>query len=230
MSLFQPLVQKPKTLLPEQARVYDEIQARALAEVREAIKGVEYLRSSFKVVFWASVALLVVGLSTGLATVVIAIAVVLFNKGSQDATILSVVLGVLTAASFLGVYVLRPLDSLERNAILAPLVGAIISVFWLQASSDKTKDKELKKLLDNFVLHMGTVLDKHTAAISKYVEALKSESGEGESEEEPGEGEEEENGAETEDPAKKKGKTGGKKKKKGASKSGRKVRHSSRTG
>ena len=156
---------------PVQKKAVKMIQRAALADIEAAQKAVGYIQTSFNVALGACIALLSVGVLAGVVTVIGANAALEGNN--QNTTNITVVLGALATASFLGVYALRPLDSLERNAILAPLVAAIMSVFWLRIADAKDNNKEVKKIVNDLVLQLGGVLDKHTAATSKYIEALK---------------------------------------------------------
>jgi len=111
---------------------------------------------------------------------------------NTSATISSGILALLSAASFLGVFFLRPLDSLERNAILYPLVNGIVTMYWFQIAETNDNSK-VKGIVADFVANLGTVLDKHNEATKKYAELLGAKK-----EEPPAEEEEEEEGAEKE--------------------------------
>jgi len=114
------------------------------------------------------------------------------TTSTTSATITSAVLALLSAASFLGVFFLRPLDSLERNAILYPLVNGIVTMYWFQIAETNDNSK-VKGIVADFVANLGTVLDKHNEATKKYAELLGAKK-----EEPPAEEEEEEEGAEKE--------------------------------
>ena len=115
------------------------------------------------------------------------------TTSTTSATITSAVLALLSAASFLGVFFLRPLDSLERNAILYPLVNGIVTMYWFQIAETNDNSK-VKGIVADFVANLGTVLDKHNEATKKYAELLGAKKEEPPAEEE----EEEEEGAEKE--------------------------------
>ena len=115
------------------------------------------------------------------------------TTSTTSATITSAVLALLSAASFLGVFFLRPLDSLERNAILYPLVNGIVTMYWFQIAETNDNAK-VKGIVTDFVANLGTVLDKHNEATKKYAELL----GAKKEETPPEEGEEGEEGAEKE--------------------------------
>jgi hypothetical protein len=113
------------------------------------------------------------------------------TTSTTSATITSAVLALLSAASFLGVFFLRPLDSLERNAILYPLVNGIVTMYWFQIAETNDNSK-VKGIVADFVANLGTVLDKHNEATKKYTELMGAKKEEPPAEEE----EEEEEGAE----------------------------------
>lgn len=115
------------------------------------------------------------------------------SPNTTSATITSAVLALLSAASFLGVFLIRPLDSLERNAILYPLVNGIVTMYWFQIAETNDNSK-VKGIVADFVTNLGIVLDKHNEATKKYAELLGAKKDEPPAEEE----EEEEEGAEKE--------------------------------
>ena len=116
------------------------------------------------------------------------------TTSTTSATITSAVLALLSAASFLGVFFLRPLDSLERNAILYPLVNGIVTMYWFQIAETNDNSK-VKGIVADFVVNLGNVLDKHNEATKKYAELLGAKKEETPEEEEE---ETEEEGAEKE--------------------------------
>jgi hypothetical protein len=190
----------------EQVKGIQDLQRQAIADLKTAQGAYRFFQTSFDTALFTCRAWLWSGILTGFVTLVIAIWAVAIP--SPNAAVITAVLAALSAASFLGVYVMRPLDSLERNAMLVPLVAALMSSFWFRFALANNDDKLLKKIANDLALQIGSLIDKHSAATAKYIEALSSTAKETDSEEE-GESEDAKEGDEGKDTSGKKGgKTG----------------------
>lgn len=156
---------------PEQIKEIEGLQLDALKGLRSVQGALTFIETSFNLARSACTILLAIGVLTGLFTIFGALITLLMEK--PDTALVTVVLGALSATSFLGIYVLRPLDSMERNAILYPLVAGIMSTFLLRIAAASDNNEQIKNIVNDLVLQLGGVLDKHTAATNKYIEALK---------------------------------------------------------
>jgi hypothetical protein len=106
-----------------------ELRALAASVLREDIETLarttDYLRRSYRVVFYGYVAMMVFGVAAIVAA---------FVKGLAAATIgeavASIGLAGLTVGIFIAFFVQRPSAALERNAIFMPWVSIVLTTFW----------------------------------------------------------------------------------------------------
>lgn len=98
-----------------------------------------------------------------------------FVKGlsahSGGAAAASFALGGLSVASFVSLFLVRPLESLERNTIFSSWLSAAVATFWtrlLYFQNAATIDKDLQAAAKDLIDQLSALADKHAAALSKY--------------------------------------------------------------
>lgn len=126
----------------------------------------DYIRRSFLTLYWMYVVLFVIGVFGAVLTVVKG----LTAQSASDAGGAAVI-GGLSVASFLAIFVTRPLESLERNTIYDSWLTAVTNSYWTRLmyfNDPKTIDQDLKHATDDLVDELGKLADKHAGAISKY--------------------------------------------------------------
>jgi len=107
----------------------EELRALAASVLREDVETLarttDYLRRSYRVVFYGYVAMMVFGVGAIVAA---------FVKGLTAATlgeaVASIGLAGLTVGIFVAFFVQRPSAALERNAIFMPWVSIVLTTFW----------------------------------------------------------------------------------------------------
>jgi hypothetical protein len=122
-----------------------ELRELAAAVLREDVQTLarttDYLRRSYRVVFYGYVAMMVFGVGAIVAA---------FVKGLTAATlgeaVASIGLAGLTVGIFVAFFVQRPSAALERNAIFMPWVSIVLTTFWtrlLYLDDPETLDAKL---------------------------------------------------------------------------------------
>jgi hypothetical protein len=125
----------------------EELRALAASVLREDVETLarttDYLRRSYRVVFYGYVAMMVFGVGAIVAA---------FVKGLTAATlgeaVASIGLAGLTVGIFVAFFVQRPSAALERNAIFMPWVSIVLTTFWtrmLYLDDPATLDAKLGK-------------------------------------------------------------------------------------
>ena len=125
----------------------EELRALAASVLREDVETLarttDYLRRSYRVVFYGYVAMMVFGVGAIVAA---------FVKGLTAATlgeaVASIGLAGLTVGIFVAFFVQRPSAALERNAIFMPWVSIVLTTFWtrlLYLDDPETLDLKLGK-------------------------------------------------------------------------------------
>jgi len=123
----------------------EELRALAASVLREDVETLarttDYLRRSYRVVFYGYVAMMVFGVGAIVAA---------FVKGLTAATlgeaVASIGLAGLTVGIFVAFFVQRPSAALERNAIFMPWVSIVLTTFWtrlLYLDDPETLDAKL---------------------------------------------------------------------------------------
>ena len=124
-----------------------ELRELAAAVLREDVQTLarttDYLRRSYRVVFFGYVAMMIFGVGAIVAA---------FVKGLTAATlgeaVASIGLAGLTVGIFVAFFVQRPSAALERNAIFMPWVSIVLTTFWtrmLYVDDPETLDAKLAK-------------------------------------------------------------------------------------
>jgi hypothetical protein len=91
-----------------------------------------------------------------------------FQAGTGTEAAGALVLAGLSAASFFSLFLIRPLESLERNSIYASWMTAAMNTYWTRLiyfSDAKTIDKALKGAIEDLVRDLAALADKHRASI-----------------------------------------------------------------
>ena len=136
------------------------------ANIKNADSSTQYIHQSFSTLLRMYVVLFAVGLVTAVFAILKG-----FTATSTGEAVGALAIGGLSAVSFYGVFLTRPLESLERNAIFAPWLTAVVNAYWtrLMYFSDlKTLDDDLEDATSDLVTHLSSLADKHAAAIAKY--------------------------------------------------------------
>jgi hypothetical protein len=119
-----------------------ELAAAVLHEdVQTLARTTDYLRRSYRVVFYGYVAMMVFGVSAIVAAFVKGLTA---NSVAEAAA--SIGLAGLTVGIFVAFFVQRPSAALERNAIFMPWVSIVLTTFWtrmLYLDDPETLDAKL---------------------------------------------------------------------------------------
>ena len=137
---------------------------------KENVNGVRYSSWYVRVSFWALFAMYVVLFLVGVVTAVFAV-IRGFQANTGGEAVGTLAIGGLSAASFFSLFLARPLESLERNAIYMAWLTAVQYTYWtrLMYFSDLEKiDDELEDATQDLVRDLTTLADKHAAATGKY--------------------------------------------------------------
>jgi hypothetical protein len=137
---------------------------------KENVNGVRYSSWYVRVSFWVLFAMYVVLFLVGVVTAVFAI-ISGFQADTTGKAIGTLAIGGISAASFFSLFLIRPLESLERNAIYMAWLTAVQNTYWtrLMYFSDLEKiDDELEDATQDLVKDLTTLADKHAAATGKY--------------------------------------------------------------
>jgi len=145
----------------------DELQRFAMGVMKQNTKNVyrssRYINLSFKTLYAMYLALFIVGMVSSVLAI---------YKGLTDPQIASVAtLGGLSIASFLSLFLTRPLESLERTSIFTSWLTAVMNTYWsrLMYFSDLTTiDRDLDDATKDLVNHLKAMAETHTAALAKY--------------------------------------------------------------
>jgi FtsH-binding integral membrane protein len=126
-------------------RTTQELRDLAAAVLQDDIETLarttQYLRRSYRVVFFGYVAMMVFGVAAIVAAFVKGL-----TASSLGAAVSAVGLAGLTVGIFVAFFVQRPSAALERNAIFMPWVSIVLTTFWtrlLYLDDEKTIDEKL---------------------------------------------------------------------------------------
>ncbi len=93
-----------------------------------------------------------------------------FSAQSSGEAIPALIFAGLSAASFFTLFIVRPLESLERNTFFSWIV-AIMDNYWTRLmyfQNPQTIDANLKDAISELVTELSNLADKYMAAIAKY--------------------------------------------------------------
>lgn len=127
------------------------------------------LATSYRTLFWMYVVLFGVGILTAAAAIWSGIFQSNQAASSHVATVAS--FAGLSAGSFVTLFLIRPLESLERDSIYGTWMTVALNTYWtrLMYFHDQTTiDRDLKAATDDLVAELSTLADKHATAIGKY--------------------------------------------------------------
>jgi hypothetical protein len=136
--------------------------AHAEANARAAMTAVERGRRLMVAMY---VLLFVVGLGTAVTAVVCAFAA----TGMDDALATIGVAG-LSATSFLALFIARPLESLERNAIYSQWLAATVTTYWTRLayfSDIGTVDADITAATRKLTTDLEQLATRHAAALGQ---------------------------------------------------------------
>ena len=126
----------------------------------------QYLRISYVLLLVMYCTLFVVGVATAVAAIIKGI-----TATNASEALSPLIFAGLSAASFLTLFIVRPLESLERNAIFSTWVVAALNTYWTQLmyfDDPKTIYTDLKSATDDLVATLSALSDKYATAIGKY--------------------------------------------------------------
>lgn len=126
----------------------------------------QYLSNSYLMLLVMYATLFVVGVGTAVAAIIKG-----FLATDASAAIPSLIFAGLSAASFFTLFMVRPLESLERNTIFSSWVVAALNTYWTQLmyfNNPQTIHTDLKSATDDLVNELSALSDKYAAAIGKY--------------------------------------------------------------
>lgn len=137
-----------------------------LKEARRTLRNTgRYIRWSF----WIVCTMYIVLFAVGITSAAISIGKAIVARSATDAVATSVTAG-LSASSFFGLFLARPLESLERNAIYATWLSSVTSTFWTRVMYQhdvNTVDKDLVEMTDNLSSSLLALAEQHAKAIGK---------------------------------------------------------------
>lgn len=144
-----------------------EFAHKVLVEnVQSVVDSARANRRAFRTLYFMYVGLFVVGLGAAVATIVRS-----FMISSVSDAVTTFAFAGLTAASFYTLFLVRPLESLERDRIFASWLTAATNTYWtrLMYFSDQKKiDEDLVAANDELIGNLSALADRYATAIGKY--------------------------------------------------------------
>ena len=159
--LPQPLDGSPTT-----ARAVDRFTATVLGRAEENARATNRaLESSRRLQIVLYVLVFAVGLGTAGAAVVTSLVA---DSGGQAVAALG--LAGLSAASFFAFFLARPLEALERNAIYAQWLTAVVTAYWTRLAyldDPKTVDADIEAATRDLIGELDKLARRHARATAK---------------------------------------------------------------
>lgn len=145
-------------------REYNEAVIKGNKETLDFIN--QFSRRSFKTVYRGYILLILIGTITTIFTIYKG----LTAQTTTDAWI-TFGFGGLSAASFMALFISRPLESIERNSIFVSWLSVAINSYatrMMYLSNPETIGKDIRAINKDFIKDMTTLAEKHAEAIGKY--------------------------------------------------------------
>ncbi len=120
------------------------------------------IRRAYGVVFFMYCSLFVVGLGTAIFAIIRG-----FLATNPAETVPAVLFAGLSVGSFFTLFIVRPLESLERNSIYSSWLFATINTYWTEVLA-VTSSSELESATNNLVDELTKLADMHAKATGKY--------------------------------------------------------------
>jgi hypothetical protein len=120
------------------------------------------IRRAYWTVFSMYCSLFVVGLLTAIAAIWRG-----FQAQNPAETIPALLFAGLSVGSFFTLFIIRPLESLERNSIYSSWLIAAVNTYWTQLLI-ATSGSDLKNATNDLVDELTKLADKHDKATGKY--------------------------------------------------------------
>jgi hypothetical protein len=134
----------------------------------QMMDGERYIRRSYKTVYWVYIAMLVFGFLAFGAAVWKG-----FVADSTGEAAAAAALGGLSVATFISVFFLKPVESLERNAVFVPWLSVIMNTYWTRLmyfEDPKRIDQDLDKAARDAIVMLTSLADRQAAALRKLPE------------------------------------------------------------
>ena len=125
-----------------------------------------YLSNSYIILLVMYATLFVVGVSTAVAAIIKG-----FLATDASAAVPSLIFAGLSVTSFLTLFIIRPLESLERNTIFSSWVVAALNTYWTQLmyfNNPQTIHTDLKSATEELVSELSALSDKYATTVGKY--------------------------------------------------------------
>jgi hypothetical protein len=119
--------------------------------------------------YWTLYVMYCAMFTLGIATAIVAIIKGILAMNLAD-TYSTLIFAGLSAGSFFTLFINRPLESLERNALYSSWLIAITNTYWTKLGyfNDQTMVyDDLKKATNDLTKELSTLADKHATAIGK---------------------------------------------------------------
>src|SRR5712691_9253315 len=155
------------TALPAEIAEVKQFAASVLVENAANLhSSSQYLSRSYLLLLVMYCTLFLVGIATAIGAIIKG-----FLATNAVEVLPSLLFAGLSAVSFFTLFLIRPLESLERNTIFSSWVVAALNTYWTQLlyfEDPKTIHADLKSATDELVNTLSTLSDKQAAASGKY--------------------------------------------------------------
>jgi hypothetical protein len=151
----------------EELKMLHEIALAVLRQNKASMEQTSrYISRSYRTVFVMYVSLFVVGILTAAAAI---------YKGliaqNGTAAIPSLIFAGLSAASFFTLFLVRPLESLERNTFFSSWIVSVVNTYWtrlMYLNNLDNIDTDLKDATTDLITALSNLTDKYAAATGKH--------------------------------------------------------------
>lgn len=138
----------------------------ATETLQSAMQINQSIYRAYQALFLMYCTLFGVGVLTAIAAIIKGF---LAQNGTQ--AIPSLIFAGLSASSFITLFIFRPLESIERNAIFFPWLTSSMNNYWIRMmyfNDEKTINTDIKDAGDELMSNLDTLADKYATAIGRY--------------------------------------------------------------